>query len=75
VSEIYSAGPLAPGCGINITVWSYVNQLNISVMADDRTFDDIHETTDAMAHAPTETCSAAGRLGDLGEVDSALPRT
>ena len=43
VSEIYSVGPLIAGCGINITVWSYVDQLDISVLADDRTLDDTHE--------------------------------
>jgi diacylglycerol O-acyltransferase / wax synthase len=42
---------LAPGCGINITVWSYVDALNVSVIADDQTVDDPHEVTDAMAAA------------------------
>ena len=51
VTEIYSVGPLAPGCGINITVWSYVDGLNISVIADDQTVDDPHEATDAMVAA------------------------
>ena len=51
VTEIYSVGPLAPGCGINITVWSYVDALNISVIADDQTVDDPHEATDAMVAA------------------------
>ncbi|HZU47050.1 MAG TPA: wax ester/triacylglycerol synthase family O-acyltransferase [Mycobacterium sp.] len=54
VSEIYSVGPLIAGCGINITVWSYVDQLNISVLADDRTLDDTHEATDAMTRAFAE---------------------
>jgi diacylglycerol O-acyltransferase / wax synthase len=51
VTEIYSVGPLAPGCGINITVWSYVDALNVSVIADDQTVDDPHEATDAMVAA------------------------
>src|SRR6476661_7830044 len=29
VTEIYSVGPLTTGSGLNITVWSYVDQLNI----------------------------------------------
>ena len=29
VTEIYSVGPLTAGSGLNITVWSYVDQLNI----------------------------------------------
>ncbi len=60
VSEIYSVGPLAPGCGINITVWSYVDQLTISVIADDETLDDTHEATDAMAGAFGEIHHACG---------------
>lgn len=60
VSEIYSAGPLIAGCGVNITVWSYVDQLNISVIADDRTFGETHEMTDAMVCAFREIRSAAG---------------
>ncbi|OBK80058.1 wax ester/triacylglycerol synthase family O-acyltransferase [Mycobacterium sp. 1274761.0] len=60
VDEIYSVGPLAPGCGINITVWSYVDQLNISVLADDATVDDVHEVTDAMRDSFAEIRCACG---------------
>jgi diacylglycerol O-acyltransferase / wax synthase len=74
VSEIYSAGPLPPGCGINITVWSYVDQLNISVIADDRTLDDTYELTDAMFHSFSEIRSASGLSGELTEVRTAMPR-
>jgi diacylglycerol O-acyltransferase / wax synthase len=74
VSEIYSAGPLPPGCAINITVWSYVDQLNISVIADDRTFDDPHEVTDAMFHSFSEIRSVSGLSGELAEVLTAMPR-
>ena len=73
VSEVYSVGPLIAGCGINITVWSYVDQLNISVIADDRTVDDTHEVTDAMAHAFGEIRRAAGLSGELITVDTAMP--
>ena len=48
VTEIYSVGPLTAGSGMNITVWSYVDQLNISVLTDGATVDDPHEATDAM---------------------------
>jgi hypothetical protein len=73
VSEIYSAGPLITACGINITVWSYVDQLNISVIADDRTLDDTHELTDAMVGAFREICSAAGFSDDLVMLETAMP--
>jgi diacylglycerol O-acyltransferase len=51
LTQIYSVGPLTFGVGVNITVWSYVDQLNISVLADDATFSDPHEVTDAMVDA------------------------
>ena len=73
VSEIYSVGPLIAGCGINITVWSYVDQLNISVIADDRTVGDTHEVTDAMVQAFCEIRSAAGLSGELITVGTAMP--
>lgn len=73
VSEIYSAGPLIAACGINITVWSYVDQLNISVIADDRTVKDPHEVTAAMVHAFSEISTAAGLSGEPAVVDSAMP--
>jgi WS/DGAT/MGAT family acyltransferase len=48
ITEIYSVGPLAAASGMNVTVWSYMDQLNISVLTDDITVDDPHEMTDAM---------------------------
>jgi diacylglycerol O-acyltransferase len=74
ISEIYSVGPLMPGSGVNITVWSYVDQLNISVLTDDLTLDDPHEATDAMIHAFAVIRSAAGLSGDLTEVQTAMPQ-
>ncbi len=60
VSEIYSIGVLSPGSAFNMTVWSYVDQVDISVLSDDQTFDDVHEATDAMIHGLTEIRLAAG---------------
>ncbi len=73
VSEIYSAGPLIAACGINITVWSYVDQLNVSVIADDRTVEDPHEITDAMVRAFAEISAAAGFSGEPCTIDTAMP--
>ncbi|WP_197281176.1 MULTISPECIES: wax ester/triacylglycerol synthase family O-acyltransferase [unclassified Mycobacterium] len=60
VSEIYSTGVLSPGAPVNITVWSYVDQLGVAVLTDDRTFDDPHEATDAISAAFAELRAAAG---------------
>jgi diacylglycerol O-acyltransferase / wax synthase len=65
LAQIYSVGPLTFGVGVNITVWSYVDQLNISVLADDVTFDDPHEVTDAMVEAFDLIRQAAGQPANV----------
>jgi diacylglycerol O-acyltransferase len=60
VSEIYSTGVLSPGAPVNITVWSYADQLGIAALTDDETFNDPHEATDALRSAFAELRSAAG---------------
>ncbi|WP_186273075.1 WS/DGAT/MGAT family O-acyltransferase [Mycobacterium kubicae] len=60
VSEIYSTGVLSPGAPVNITVWSYANRLNIAVLTDDQTFDDVHDATEALSAAFAELRDAAG---------------
>jgi diacylglycerol O-acyltransferase len=72
VSEIYSVGPLIAGSGMNITVWSYVEQVNISVLTDDITLKDPHEATDAMVHAFKEIRTAAGLSSELTPVATAM---
>jgi diacylglycerol O-acyltransferase / wax synthase len=72
VTEIYSVGPLTTGSGLNITVWSYVDQLNISVLSDGATLDDPHELTTAMVDAFVEIRRAAGLSEELTVVESAL---
>jgi diacylglycerol O-acyltransferase / wax synthase len=73
VTEIYSVGPVVAGSGLNITVWSYVDQLAISVLTDDVTLIDPHEATDAMLDAFTEIRTAAGLSGELRSLSGALP--
>jgi diacylglycerol O-acyltransferase len=72
VTEIYSVGPLTTGSGLNITVWSYVDQLNISVLSDGATLTDPHELTDAMVNAFIEIRRAAGLSEELTVVESAM---
>ena len=73
ISEIYSVGPIVAGSGLNITVWSYVDQLAISVLTDDLTLHDPHEATDAIIDSFVEIRSAAGLTADLTPVDAAMP--
>jgi diacylglycerol O-acyltransferase len=74
VTEIYSVGPLTAASGLNITVWSYVDQLNISVIADGATVDDPHEVTDAMIDEFVEIRRAAGLSEELTVVETAMAR-
>ncbi|MEN3320294.1 MAG: diacylglycerol O-acyltransferase / wax synthase [Mycobacterium sp.] len=71
VSEIYSVGVLSAGSAFNMTVWSYVDQLDIAVLSDNQTFNDIHEATDAMIHAFGEIRRACG-LAELTTVGTAM---
>jgi diacylglycerol O-acyltransferase / wax synthase len=72
VTEIYSVGVLSPGSAFNMTVWSYVDQVDISVLSDDRTFNDVHEATDAMIHGLTEIRRAAGLPAELTPVGNVM---
>jgi diacylglycerol O-acyltransferase len=72
VTEIYSVGPLTTGSGLNITVWSYVDQLNISVLSDGATLEDPHELTKGMIEAFIEIRRAAGLSEELTVVEGAM---
>lgn len=72
VTEIYSVGPLTAGSGLNITVWSYVDQLNISVLSDGATVKDPHEVTEAMVADFIELRRAAGLPEGLTVVEAAM---
>ena len=72
VTEIYSVGPLTAGSGLNITVWSYVDQLNISVLTDGSTVKDPHEVTEAMVADFIGIRRAAGLSEELTVVETAM---
>ncbi len=73
VSELYSTGVLSLGAPVNITVWSYVDQLGIAVLTDDQTFGDVHEATAALVDAFAEIHHSAGLSDQLTVVGAALP--
>lgn len=72
VTEIYSVGPLTAASGLNITVWSYVDQLNISVISDIATVEDPHEVTEAMVRDFREIRRAAGISEELTIIENAM---
>jgi WS/DGAT/MGAT family acyltransferase len=51
--DLYSMGPLVEACGLNITVWSYAGNLNISLMGCKKAVPDIDRLADAMVDAMT----------------------
>lgn len=73
VSEIYSVGPVVAGSGINVTVWSYVDQLAVSVLTGDSTLVDPHELTDGIIDAFPELRRAAGLPAELAQLAGTLP--
>ena len=50
-------------------MWSYVDQLNISVLSDGTTLKDPHELTDAMIEAFIEIGRAGGLSDELTVVE------
>lgn len=59
LSELYSAGVLGEGMGLNITVWSYVDKLNVGVLACRKAMPDLERLTDAIPLALKELQDAA----------------
>jgi diacylglycerol O-acyltransferase len=53
-------------------VWSYVDQLNISVLSDGATLADPHELTGEMIKSFVEIRCAAGLSEDLTVVESVM---
>ena len=71
MDQFYSVGPLTAGCAMNITVWSYVDQLNFSVLTDDNVGDP-HHITDAVLQELADVRRAAGLPDKLTAVDAAM---
>jgi diacylglycerol O-acyltransferase len=63
---------LTTGSGLNITVWSYVDQLNVSVLTDGATLDDPHELTEAIIDEFVEIRRAAGLSETLTVIENAM---
>ena len=56
---IYSVGPILEGIGLNVTVWSYCDQLNVGVIACREHIADPHEITEGMILALDELVTLA----------------
>ena len=54
VQDLYSAGPLVEGMGLNITCWSYAGNMNFTLVGCMKALPDIHRIADGLAHSLNE---------------------
>jgi diacylglycerol O-acyltransferase len=59
LDEWYSIGQIAHGAALNVTVWSYVDQLNLCVLADPKVLDDAWRLVDHFEASLVELETAA----------------
>jgi len=57
LTGLYSVGPILPGIGLNVTVWSYVDRMNFSAMSCRELLADPHDITDRIGKAIAELVS------------------
>ena len=67
LSALYSGGVLGEGMALNVTVWSYVDQLNFSALACAKAMPDLRLLTDAIPQALMELQLAAESAGAADE--------
>lgn len=60
LESIYSVGPVLENIGLNITAWSYLDQVHVSAIACRDVIADLAEVLNAMAAALAELQSALG---------------
>lgn len=70
LEDLYSMGPLVEGCGLNITVWSYAEHLNFSVMGCKKAVPDIDRLADGLLDAMGELQRA---VAEPGQENTVLP--
>lgn len=61
LSEIFSVGPLVDGIGLNVTVWSYVDRMNFSLLACPDLLPDVEVLASYLPHALGELLAATHR--------------
>jgi diacylglycerol O-acyltransferase len=58
---LYSVGPIIEGIGLNITVWSYIDQMNFAAIACRDLLPEVHRITDGIHDALDELLKAGDR--------------
>lgn len=66
LEALYSCGVLGEGMGLNITAWSYAEQLNISALACHKAIPDLQQLTQAIPAAVRELQEAVAQQNSSG---------
>jgi diacylglycerol O-acyltransferase len=59
LEAIYSVGPVLEGIGLNVTAWSYLDQVHVGAIACADVMPDLEEVTDGLAEALEELLTLA----------------
>lgn len=62
LTGLYSVGPILEGVGLNVTVWSYLDQMNFSAITCPQLIGDLHEITDRFRGALDELLEATSAM-------------
>jgi len=75
LEHLYSVGPILEGIGLNITVWSYLDGLDVGVLACREAIPDPHRLTTLLHAAIAELGSAAeDQLRETTDEEPSTPR-
>lgn len=66
-SDLFSVGPLIEGVGLNITVWSYMDRMNFSLLACPDLLADVRGLADLFPASLDELLVAEAETGDTEE--------
>ena len=58
LADLYSVGPILEGIGLNVTVWSYGDRINFSLLTCPDLLPDVRDIADRLAAALEELVSA-----------------
>jgi diacylglycerol O-acyltransferase len=67
LESIFSVGPIIEGAGFNVTAWSYVDRLNVGVLACPERVPDAHEITQGLSEALAELSAASAPAGPTAQ--------
>jgi diacylglycerol O-acyltransferase len=59
---LFSVGPILEGIGLNVTVWSYIDQMNFAAIACADRLPQVHRVTDGLAESLRELLKEAERV-------------